>query len=193
MREDQEARVAAVQEAEAVAAGLHLEVGPRVAVDHHRVAEELRVPDRADVARPGRTPASGMKGIWSCVRRPSPSKNARLIGEEERAVRVERAVLDGDRDLVVLRSRRIAGAGRGTGQRAADLVAAARRAGGRSRPARRRRSARVMPSVWSWYQSVVASWSLGYCATCEPGRPRLRRTWPRTCALKWLYHVPSVA
>src|SRR4030095_9393042 len=49
--EDQEPRVAAVQEAQPVAPLLDLEEGPGLAVDDHRVPEELRVEDRRDVAR----------------------------------------------------------------------------------------------------------------------------------------------
>ena len=87
--EDQEARLAAVEEAEAVAALLDGLERPGVAVDHDHVAEELGVPDR-------RNSVSGMYGARRC-----PSKNARRVRVEERAVGVERAVLDGDRDLVV--------------------------------------------------------------------------------------------
>ena len=48
--QDQEAAVAAVQDPEAVAALLDVEVRPGGAVDEHRRAEELRLPDRRDVA-----------------------------------------------------------------------------------------------------------------------------------------------
>jgi len=44
-----------------------------------------------------------------------------------------------------------------------------------------------MPSVWSWYQSVVARWSLAYSKTAVPG------SWsqPRLClALKMSKYVP---
>ena len=76
--EDQETRVADVQEAEPVAALLDVEERPGVAVDHHRVAEELRVPDRRDVARRPSQALSGMNGI--CSSGETPSKNARLSG-----------------------------------------------------------------------------------------------------------------
>ena len=49
--QNQRARIAGVQEPEAVAALLDVEERPGVAVDHHRVAEELRIPDRRDIAR----------------------------------------------------------------------------------------------------------------------------------------------
>ena len=44
--QDQEARLAAVQEAQAVAALFHGLEGPGVAVDNDHVAEELGIPDR---------------------------------------------------------------------------------------------------------------------------------------------------
>ena len=47
--EDEEARIAAVQEPEPAAALLHGQERPCRAVDHDRVAERLRVPDRGDV------------------------------------------------------------------------------------------------------------------------------------------------
>ena len=53
--EDQEARLAAVEEAEAVAPLLDVQERPGVAVHHDRVAEELRVPDRRDVGVRGCT------------------------------------------------------------------------------------------------------------------------------------------
>ena len=50
--QQQEAGVAAVQQAETVAAALDLEVRPGAPVDHHHRAEELGGPDRRDVAGP---------------------------------------------------------------------------------------------------------------------------------------------
>src|SRR4029453_4599924 len=47
--ENQEARVAAVEEAEPIAPRLDLEDRPGAAVDHQRVPEELRVEYRRDV------------------------------------------------------------------------------------------------------------------------------------------------
>jgi hypothetical protein len=84
--EDEEAGVAAVEQAEAIAALLDLQVGPGAAVDEHGIAEELRVPDGRDVAGAG-AGRVGMKGMSST---PSPgncsagtfssSKKARLSG-----------------------------------------------------------------------------------------------------------------
>ncbi len=86
--QDQEARLAAVQEAQAVAALLDGLEGPGVAVDHHHIAEELRVPERRDVSIRNERPGDAVE------------EGAR-VRVEQRAVRIERAVLDGDRDLVV--------------------------------------------------------------------------------------------
>ncbi len=97
--EDQEAGVAAVQEPEPVAARLDLQQGPGAAIDDHRVAEDLRVPDRRHVAL-------GDVGTGEVVEVGA----ARRV--EERAVRGEGAVLDGDRDLVVARPRGVAEGGR---------------------------------------------------------------------------------
>ena len=100
---------------------------------------------------------------------------------EERAVGVEGTVLDGDRDLVV-------------GLVGRELVV---RLGRRARQHRRRADAavehgivargpprmmkkpagpaytfrRVMPSVWSWYQSVEARWLFGYWKTARARLP----------------------
>src|SRR4030095_4578743 len=89
--QDQEARLAAVQEAEAVAALLHLLERPGVAVHHDHVAEELRVPDRREI------------GEWdeARVERRGPGEKLSPVRVEKRAVGVERSVLDRDRDLVI--------------------------------------------------------------------------------------------
>jgi hypothetical protein len=86
--EDQEARLAAVEEAEPVATLLDLEERPRVAVDHDHVAEELGVPDRRDVA-------------VRDIRTGDPVEELAAVRVKERAIDVERAVLDRDRDLSV--------------------------------------------------------------------------------------------
>ena len=124
--EDQEARVAAVEEPEAVAARLDRQHRPGAAVDDHRVAEDLRVPDRRDVAL-------GDVGAGEAVEDGATRRIA------ERAVRGEGAVLDRERDLVGARPRRH--------RRGRARVRAGRRragrprrpAGGRTRPDRRRR------------------------------------------------------
>ena len=92
--EDQEPGLAAVQEAEPVASLLDGLERPGVAVDHHRVAEELGVPDRRERAR-GEVPDDPVEELAG-------------VRVEEGAVRVERSVLDRDRDLVVGHARRIA-------------------------------------------------------------------------------------
>ncbi len=48
--EDEETGLAAIQEAEAVAALLDVQEWPGVAVHHDHVTEELGVPDRRDIA-----------------------------------------------------------------------------------------------------------------------------------------------
>src|SRR4030095_7602891 len=93
--QDQEARLAAVQEAEAVAALLHYLVRPGVAVHHDHIAEELRVPDRRDV---------GGRNIWSIDR--GIAEEAPRSRIEKRAVAIERAILNRDWNLVVLFVRR---------------------------------------------------------------------------------------
>ncbi len=67
--QDQEARVAAVQEAEAITALFHGLEWPGVAVDHDHVAKELGIPDRGDIAR--------VRDEKVLV---IPSKNARVSG-----------------------------------------------------------------------------------------------------------------
>jgi len=84
--EDQEPPVAPGEHAEAVAPRLDVQRGPGVAVDQHRVAEELGVPDRRDVA---------VRDVGAL----EPVEEGPAVGVEERAVRVERPVLDGQRDL----------------------------------------------------------------------------------------------
>ena len=86
--EDQEPRLAAVQEAEPVPALLDDLERPRGAVRDEHVAEELRVPDRGELA------GGDVVGDDAVEERPG-------VGVEQRAVVVERAVLHGDRDLVV--------------------------------------------------------------------------------------------
>jgi hypothetical protein len=77
--EEQRARVARVEAAEAIAALLDVEERPGVAVDHHRVAEELRVPDRRDVARVAVAGLLRDEGNLQ-VAFETPSKNARSPG-----------------------------------------------------------------------------------------------------------------
>src|SRR5829696_6325501 len=104
--QNQEARVAAVQEAEAVASLLHVERGPGGAVDDDRVAEELRVPDRRDVARA----AAGRIGHERDLQlgRVEAFEECAVVGVGQRAVLGEGAVLDRDRDLEVVQARRVA-------------------------------------------------------------------------------------
>ena len=91
--EDEEARLAAVEEAEAIAALLDGEEGPGVAVDHDRVAEELRIPDRGERPFGDEVPHQ-------------PVEERARVGVEQRAVLVEGAILDRDRDLPVRLVRR---------------------------------------------------------------------------------------
>src|SRR6266542_2386436 len=88
--QDQEARVAAVEEAEAVAARLDLEGGPGAAVDDGRVPEELRVPYGRDIA-----------AVCTDVRPRKAVEELAAGRVKERAVAVKGAVLYRDRDLVV--------------------------------------------------------------------------------------------
>src|SRR5215208_7864813 len=104
--QNQEARVAAVQKAQAVAALLHVERGPGGAVDDDRVAKKLRVPDRRDVARA----AAGRIGHERDLQlgRVEALEEGAVVGVEQRAVLGEGAVLDRDRDLEVVQARRVA-------------------------------------------------------------------------------------
>jgi hypothetical protein len=79
--EDQEARLAAVQEAESVAALLDLEERPRVPVHHDRVSEELGIPDGRE--RPDRN-----VGVDDSI------EELARVGIEQRAVGLEGPVLD---------------------------------------------------------------------------------------------------
>src|SRR5215218_441144 len=110
--QNQEARDAAVQEAEAVAPLLHVERGPGGAVDDDRVAEELRVPDRRHVARA----AAGRLGHERDLQlRPVEAfEEGAVVGVEKCTLLGEGAVLDRDRDLEVLQPRRVAERRRGT-------------------------------------------------------------------------------
>src|SRR4029453_7929877 len=126
--EEQEARVTAVEEAEPVAPLLDLKEGPGLAVDDHGVAKELRIEDRRDVARAAvtglvrdeRDIQVGLGGRLMQLLEEGP-----IVGIEQRAVGVEGAVLDGDRDLVVLGPGRIAQGGRRPWEDAGALVARA--------------------------------------------------------------------
>src|SRR5207249_9023627 len=88
--QDEESRVAAVDEAETIAPLLDVEVRPCSAVDHHGVAEELRIPNRRHVAR---TAAAGLGDerdlqlaeVKAFEERP-------VVGIEQRAVGIERAI-----------------------------------------------------------------------------------------------------
>jgi len=117
--EDQEARLAAVEHPEAVAPAFDLLVGPGAAVHDERVSEELGIPDRWGV-RVGDVGAGLV--VEECAG----------VGVEQRAVRIERAILDRERNVAavarpggaVLRCR--AGQdGRLTGARVDDLAVAA--------------------------------------------------------------------
>ncbi len=46
-----------------------------------------------------------------------------------------------------------------------------------------------MPSVWSWYRSVVARWLLGYWNTAVP-EFQVCSKFVSNFVLKGLYHVP---
>src|SRR5207247_9745201 len=83
----------AVQKPEPVAGSLDGQELPRVAVDHDGVAEELRVPDRGELP-------------LGDVIADDPVEERATVGVEERAVRVEGAILDRDRNLVVARAGR---------------------------------------------------------------------------------------
>ena len=122
--EDEEPRLAAVEDPEPVAALLDGLERPGVAVDDDHVAEELGVPDRRDV------------GVGD-VRAGEPVEERPGVGVEQRPVVVERAVLDGDGDLPVglVGRELVVLAGRRPGERR-------RQSGAASRPRRRRRRVR---------------------------------------------------
>ena len=86
--EDEEARLAAVEETEAIAALLDSEERPRAPVDHDRVAEEFGVPDRRELPLRDEVPDDSVEEL------------AR-VGVEQRPILVERAILHRDRDLPV--------------------------------------------------------------------------------------------
>jgi hypothetical protein len=89
--EDQESRLAAIEEPEPVAPLLDDLEWPGVAVDHDGVAEELGVPDRREALHP-------------TFRDERPDEAVEVgpsVRVEQRSVIVEGAVLDRDRDLVV--------------------------------------------------------------------------------------------
>ncbi len=86
--EDQEARVAPVEQAQPVPALVHGVEGPHPTVDHQGVAEELRVPHRGDTAL-------GHERALEAV------EERAGVGVEQGAVGVERAVLDRQGDLAV--------------------------------------------------------------------------------------------
>ena len=164
--EDEESRLAAVQEAEPVPALLDDLERPRGAVRDEHVAEELRVPDRRELAD-GDVVADDL-----IEERPR-------VGVEQRPVVVERAILHGDRDLVVRLVRRelvvlLRGGAREHGRGAGTAVE--HRIVPSGPPRMRKKPAgpaytftRVMPSVWSWYQIVEARWVLGYWNVANPG------------------------
>ncbi len=89
--QDQEARLAAIQETDSVAALLNGLEGPGVAVDHDHIAEELGVPDRREV---GVRNKAGKQSCGTVEEFPG-------IRIEQGTVSVERPILNGDRDLVV--------------------------------------------------------------------------------------------
>jgi hypothetical protein len=112
--QDEEACVAAVEQAQAVAPLLDVERWPRGAVDDDRVAEELGIPERCDVTRT----AAGRIGHEGDLqlRRLEPLEERAALGIEQRTVLRERAILNRDRDLVIRPSRRIAEGRRRSGQ-----------------------------------------------------------------------------
>ena len=163
-----------------VAPLLHRLERPGVAVDHDRVAEELGVPDRREV------------GVGD-VRAGDPVEERARVRIEERPVGVERAILDGDRDLVVglvgrelvvllgRRARQHGGRPEpGVDHRvvavgpAADEVEA-RRAGVDVRAASCRACGRG--TRWSRRAASFGYWKIG-----EAGPPRRRRSAPRPCS-----------
>ncbi|MEW6268283.1 MAG: hypothetical protein AB1689_03175, partial [Thermodesulfobacteriota bacterium] len=94
--EDEEARIRAVQEAQPVATPLDVEVRPGAPVHHDRVAEELGVPDRRDVARrPGERALGDERDLQ--LAHVEAFEERPVVRVEEGAVGVERAVLDGER------------------------------------------------------------------------------------------------
>lgn len=107
--EDQVPRVASVEKPETVAARFNSKDRPGTPVGHHRVAEELGVPDRGDVT---------VRDVGA----PESVEGNASGRAEQAAVDVEGAVLDGERDLVVLPAGRITGPGRGPGQNTGGKV-----------------------------------------------------------------------
>jgi hypothetical protein len=87
--QDQDAGVAAVEAADAIAASLDLQEGPGAAVDHDGVAEEFRVPDGRDIAARNIGSAEAVEELTG-------------TRVEQRRVGVERPVLNRDGDLIVL-------------------------------------------------------------------------------------------
>ena len=149
--EDQEARLAAVEEPQPVAALLDRLERPGVAVDHDHVAEELRVPDRRELAVRDVGRARCRRRTPGC---PGRTASRRSLND---------AVLDRDRDLVVglVRRELVAFVGRGAGQHGRRCRCGcpgppcrprARHGPGRSPPGPAYTLSRVMPSAWSWYQ-----------------------------------------
>ena len=123
--QDQEARVAAVQEAEAVQARLDFQVGQVLPLT-------TMVSPKNSGFQMGDTSVSGQVGPGIAV------KELAAVRVEQASRRVERAVLDRDRDLVVLGAGRIAQA-RAPG-RAGSGCPRRHRGAARNQPARHRRS-----------------------------------------------------
>ena len=145
---------------------------PRPTVHDDAVAEELGVPDRRDVA------VGDERSTEAVEERPG-------VRIEERAVAVERPVLDRERDLVVLRSRGSPSCGAGPGRTAGPPVPATvgLSAGSSLRmmknpagPAYTLR--RVMPRVWSWYQAVDGRCVFGYRNVASARDPTSARRAP---------------
>ncbi len=95
--QDQEARLAAVEEAEAVTPLLHDLEWPGIPIDHDAVAEELGIPNGREAAfHPALRNERPHDGVEELAR----------VRIEQRTVGVERPILDGDRDLVIRLVRR---------------------------------------------------------------------------------------
>src|SRR6266496_1544545 len=86
--EDQETRVATIEQAQTIAPRLDFQVRPRAAIDDQRIAEEFRIPDRRDVAP------------WN-VRSGKAVEEFATVRIEQRTIDVERPILDDDGNLVV--------------------------------------------------------------------------------------------
>ncbi len=114
-RQVQEARVAAVQQAESIARRRHVELRPAHAVHDHHVEEGFGIPGRRDVRVGNEVDLELAFARELRVRRARRALHVQLLeerpvaGVEEAAVGVERAVLDHDRDLADTAANRVTG------------------------------------------------------------------------------------